>query len=126
MTFGSFHEQGAQPMAEINTSPLVDVMLVLLVIFIVTAPLFRQALPVDLPNAQAERLDAPAVALRLTLAAGGCCCGHGRAFRRVGRPRSGTAPVCRPRCPLRTGGATLAAARQAGIVHIAFVTEPKG
>jgi biopolymer transport protein ExbD len=39
MSMGSFNSSGAQaPMAEINTTPLVDVMLVLLIIFIITAP----------------------------------------------------------------------------------------
>jgi hypothetical protein len=46
-----------QPMAEINTTPLVDVMLVLLVIFIITAPLFHQAVPIDLPQVSATKLD---------------------------------------------------------------------
>ncbi len=42
-----------RPMAEINTTPLVDVMLVLLVIFIITAPLLTHAIRLDLPSAQA-------------------------------------------------------------------------
>ena len=51
MSFGSFDEAGVtQPMAAINTTPLVDVMLVLLVIFIISAPLFHQAVPIDLPQ----------------------------------------------------------------------------
>ncbi|MFZ2404642.1 MAG: biopolymer transporter ExbD [Methylobacter sp.] len=40
-----------QPMAEINTTPMVDVMLVLLVIFIITAPLLTHAIKIDLPQA---------------------------------------------------------------------------
>ncbi len=42
------------PMAEINTTPLVDVMLVLLVIFIITAPLLTHAVKIDLPQASSQ------------------------------------------------------------------------
>jgi biopolymer transport protein TolR len=42
------------PMSEINVTPLVDVMLVLLIIFMVTAPLLQQGVKVDLPDANAE------------------------------------------------------------------------
>lgn len=52
MAFGGFHRGGADaPMAEINMIPLVDVMLVLLVIFIITAPLLTHAVKIDLPRA---------------------------------------------------------------------------
>ena len=44
-------------MAEINVTPLVDVMLVLLIIFMVTAPLLTSGVPVDLPDARAKALD---------------------------------------------------------------------
>ena len=45
-----------RPMADINVTPLVDVMLVLLIVFMVTAPLLTVAVPVDLPKAQAQSL----------------------------------------------------------------------
>ncbi|WP_404336661.1 protein TolR [Sphingomonas sp. MMS12-HWE2-04] len=45
------------PMAEINVTPLVDVMLVLLIIFMVTAPLLTAGVPVDLPESRAKALD---------------------------------------------------------------------
>ncbi len=55
MAFGSFqHGHHAQPMAEINTTPLVDVMLVLLVIFMITLPLITHRLAVDLPETEAN------------------------------------------------------------------------
>ena len=44
------------PMAEINVTPLVDVMLVLLIIFMVTAPLLTAGVPVDLPDSRANAL----------------------------------------------------------------------
>ena len=45
------------PMAEINVTPLVDVMLVLLIIFMVTAPLLTAGVPVELPDSRANALD---------------------------------------------------------------------
>ena len=46
----------SQPLSDINVTPFVDVMLVLLVIFMVTAPMFSQGLPVNLPEATAPAL----------------------------------------------------------------------
>jgi len=46
-----------QPMSEINTTPLVDVILVLLVIFIITAPLLTHAVKIDLPQATSQPLE---------------------------------------------------------------------
>ncbi len=46
------------PIAEINVTPMVDVMLVLLIIFMVTAPLMTVGVPIDLPETQAKQLNA--------------------------------------------------------------------
>ena len=55
MAFGSFDRKNASaPMAEINMVPLIDVVLVLLVIFIVTAPLMTHAVKLDLPKAVSQ------------------------------------------------------------------------
>ena len=55
MAFGSMDSSGGQaPMSEINVVPLVDVMLVLLVIFIITAPLLTHSVKVDLPKASSN------------------------------------------------------------------------
>ena len=54
MSFGRMERTpGSAPMGEINMTPLIDVMLVLLVIFIITAPLMVSAVKVDLPKASA-------------------------------------------------------------------------
>ncbi|MGL4396157.1 MAG: ExbD/TolR family protein [Hyphomicrobium sp.] len=49
-------DDGYKPMAEINVTPFVDVMLVLLIIFMVAAPLMVQGVPVDLPKTSAAKL----------------------------------------------------------------------
>lgn len=54
MSFGSFNSQQHQAKAEINVVPLVDVMLVLLVIFIITAPLLTHSVKIDLPKASSN------------------------------------------------------------------------
>ena len=54
MSFGRLEKPAAhQPMSDINVTPLVDVMLVLLVIFMLTAPLLTSAIRLDLPQAEA-------------------------------------------------------------------------
>lgn len=54
MSFGRLERrQGPQPMSEINVTPLVDVMLVLVVIFIITAPLLASSIRLDLPRTDA-------------------------------------------------------------------------
>jgi biopolymer transport protein ExbD len=53
MAFGGFSDSKQQgPMVDINVTPMVDVMLVLLVIFIITAPLLTHAIKLELPQAQ--------------------------------------------------------------------------
>jgi biopolymer transport protein ExbD len=55
MSFGVFNrENNNMPMSEINTTPLVDVMLVLLIIFIITAPLITNSINVNLPSSKAS------------------------------------------------------------------------
>ena len=68
MAFGSFDADAeSAPMAEINVTPMVDVMLVLLIIFIVTAPMMSHAVKIDLPRAssapQQEKPDAVRLAV---------------------------------------------------------------
>ncbi|WP_183985899.1 protein TolR [Sphingomonas jinjuensis] len=62
------------PMADINVTPLVDVMLVLLIIFMVTAPLLTAGVPVNLPDSRAKALDQEQKPVQLSLD------GEGRIF----------------------------------------------
>jgi biopolymer transport protein TolR len=61
------HESGYTPLAEINITPFVDVMLVLLIIFMVAAPLMVAGVPVDLPNTSAAKLSQPRKPVIVTL-----------------------------------------------------------
>ncbi len=58
-------------MADINVTPMVDVMLVLLIIFMVTAPLLVTGVPVNLPDARAKSLDQDAKPVQMSLGADG-------------------------------------------------------
>ena len=53
---GKFRRRRYVPIAEINVTPLVDVMLVLLIIFMITAPLLQVGVPVDLPKTSAQQV----------------------------------------------------------------------
>ncbi|HUN45684.1 MAG TPA: protein TolR [Stellaceae bacterium] len=60
-----------RPMSEINVTPLVDVMLVLLVVFMVTAPLLTVGVPVDLPSTQAAPINEPKEPLVISIKSDG-------------------------------------------------------
>ncbi len=62
---------GFQPLAEINVTPLVDVMLVLLIIFMVTAPMMAAGMKVNLPQARSARPVNPKDPVVITIAKGG-------------------------------------------------------
>ncbi len=68
---GSHRRARRSPMAEINVTPMVDVMLVLLIIFMVTAPLLVAGVPVDLPDSKAGALDQEAKPVQISLDAAG-------------------------------------------------------
>jgi len=134
MAFGSFDESGvSQPMAEINTTPLVDVMLVLLVIFIITAPLFQQAVPIDLPQVSASKLEDKPLVIQLAIDADGGIFWNGEAIDRSQLDqRFAESSPRQPELHLRADrgvryekvAAVMAAAQRANIVKIAFLTQP--
>lgn len=72
MAMGNFESSGSgQPLSEINTTPLVDVMLVLLVIFIITAPLMTRAISLDLPKSETTAINTPENTLNISINAKG-------------------------------------------------------
>ena len=62
-----FNRSSKEPMSETNVTPFVDVMLVLLIIFMVTAPLLTVGVQVDLPESSADSLPEEAEPLTLTI-----------------------------------------------------------
>jgi biopolymer transport protein ExbD len=138
--FGGSVSQGmaAQPMAEINTTPLVDVMLVLLVIFIITAPLFHQAVPVDLPRVDSTKLQDKPMVLQVAIDSAGVVHVDGVPVARESLVQRFHAAKSsgrgEPELHLRADRGTryevvaevMAAAQRSGIVKIAFVTMPAG
>jgi biopolymer transport protein TolR len=68
---GSKNRGRYRPLAEINVTPLVDVMLVLLIIFMVTAPLMTSGVSVDLPKTSAQQLNSDSEPLTVSIKADG-------------------------------------------------------
>ena len=108
MAFASFDpRQGGAPMAEINMVPLIDVMLVLLVIFIITAPLLTQAVKLELPKASSQVNDLKPEKIDFAIDAQGVLYWNGEKLSRAdaaarfrdeaGKPAAaGGSSACRP------------------------------
>ena len=138
MAFGGFDDRHGpmRPMAEINTTPLVDVMLVLLVIFIITAPLLTHAVRLDLPQAAASPSTADGAPVVVSIDAGGRVYwdespidGEDALSARLAEAAARTP---QPELHLRADRETryqriaevMAAAQRAGVSRIGFVTDP--
>jgi len=137
MAFGGFESGQSQPMADINTTPLVDVMLVLLIIFIVCTPLMTQAVKVDLPQASAAPADPKPDTVQLALNSEGKLFWNEREVRRdelAARLSSAASQQPQPEVHLSADKDTryqrvaeiMAAAKEAGIAKLGFVTLPGG
>ena len=137
MAFATFERRGAgTPLAEINMVPLIDVMLVLLVIFIVTAPLLTHAVKLDLPRADAQ-LDPPRPGrIELSIDAAGTRFWNGDTVtREEAASRFAEAGVREPRPEIhlradqavayRFVAESIADAARAGLTKIGFVSEPE-
>ncbi|HEX6363747.1 MAG TPA: biopolymer transporter ExbD [Albitalea sp.] len=137
MAFAAFDSKSAgAPVAEINMVPLIDVMLVLLVIFIVTAPLLTHAVKLDLPRATAQPDAATRGRIEFAIDGAGTRWWNGEPVSREEAMRRFAAEGQKPTQPdihLRADQAvayrlvaeTLADASRAGLTRVGFVSEPE-
>jgi len=137
MAFASFDSKRASaPMAEINMVPLIDVMLVLLVIFIVTAPLLTNAVKLDLPKISSQVNDLKPDKIDFAIDAAGQRFWNGEPVTRAeaaDRFMAEGQKQVQPEIHLRADQAvayrpvaeTLADASKAGLSKVGFVSEPE-
>jgi biopolymer transport protein ExbD len=137
MAFGGFRESSnSTPLAEINMIPLIDVMLVLLVIFIITAPLLTHAVKLDLPKASSQPNLTKPDHIALSIAADGALFWNGESVTRKGlRERLAAASQVKPQpeVHLRADRAVryqsiaevMSDAASSGMTRIGFVSEPE-
>ncbi len=135
MAFGT-QDEPDEVMNEINMTPLVDVMLVLLIIFIITVPVMKHAVNIDLPRASNQPVDAKPETVRLAVD------GSGNYYWNEARVddqklalllKTAAAKVPQPELHIRGDkevryervAQAMAAAQQAGVKKIGFITEPK-
>jgi len=137
MAFASFDPQRTSaPVSDINMVPLIDVMLVLLVIFIVTAPLLTHAVKLELPRASAQVDPARVDKVEFAIDAAGSLYWNGEPLsREEARARFVAAGTRQPQpeihlradqaVPYRHVARTLADASRAGLTKVGFITEPE-
>jgi biopolymer transport protein ExbD len=137
MAFGSFNRSGeGMPMAEINMIPLIDVMLVLLVIFIITAPLLTHAVKIDLPKASSQPNITKPDNVQLAIDASGRVYWNGEVLERSGwRSRMTTASDLKPQPEVHIRADStvaygkvaevMADAAKSGLTRIGFVSDPR-
>ncbi len=137
MAFGGFdREANTQPLAEINMIPLIDVMLVLLVIFIVTAPLLTHAVKIDLPKASSNPNLTQPDNIQLAIRASGDVFWNGELVDRATLSERFIAAARitpQPELHIRADGVAeyqhvadaISLAAKAGLVRIGFVTDPR-
>jgi biopolymer transport protein ExbD len=136
MAFGSFDsKEGSHTVSEINMVPLIDVMLVLLVIFIITAPLLTHSIKIDIPQASAAQAKPEITTIDLAVDAQGLLFWNEQpvsmdqlAQRFSQEAQADPQPQVRIRADLNTRYEVLARimgdARQAGLKQLGFVTRP--
>ncbi|HEY8119350.1 MAG TPA: biopolymer transporter ExbD [Methylophilaceae bacterium] len=123
------------PMAEINTTPLVDVMLVLLVIFIITAPLLTHAVKIDLPQASSQPVEQKPEIVSLSIDGQGQLYWNDTSLVQAelkSRLQAAAHQQPQPELHLRADKETryqvladvMAQAQSAGIQHMGFISTP--
>ena len=137
MAFGGFDKGGdSAPMSEINMIPLIDVMLVLLVIFIITAPHLTHAVKIDLPRAASQPNLTRPDNLQLGIRASGEIYWNGEAVdaatiasRMTAAGRLNPQPEVHIRADATAQyqrvAQVMSLAARAGLVKIGFVTDPR-
>lgn len=136
MAFASFDSKNANaPVADINMVPLIDVMLVLLVIFIITAPLLTHAVKLELPQASSQVNETPPEKVEFAIDATGALYWNGERVERAEAARRFEVEAKKqpqPEIHLRADQSvayrlvaqTLADASRAGLTKVGFVSEP--
>ena len=123
-------------MNEINMTPLVDVMLVLLIIFIITVPVMKHAISVELPQASSERQNLKPETIQLSVDAQGAFFLNQTAVTEevlINQLQAEAAKQPQPELHIRGDKAVryefvaqaMATAKQAGLHKIGFITEPR-
>jgi biopolymer transport protein ExbD len=137
MAFGGFNDNKQQaPMADINVTPMVDVMLVLLVIFIITAPLFTHSIKLDLPSAQSAPVQEKPETITLSINAEGKLFWNEAAITQQDlnvKLGDAAAKKPQPELQLRADKSTryeviaqvMSAAQNKGMTKLGFMTDPK-
>ena len=134
MAFGT-QDDTDEVMNEINMTPLVDVMLVLLIIFIITVPVMKHAVSIDLPRATNVPQNVKPQTIRLSVDAQGGYYwneGHVEDSQLLAMLKAASQTQPQPELHIRADKAVryervaqaMAAAQQAGVRTIGFITEP--
>lgn len=136
MAFGSFSQEGSSaPMSEINMVPLIDVMLVLLIVFMITAPLLTHAVKIDLPTAASQASNEKPETVSLSIDGSGKLFWNDREIAEnelSARLVAAASQAVQPELHLRADRETryqklaeiMSAARSAGIQKMGFITLP--
>ncbi|MDR2386199.1 MAG: protein TolR [Deltaproteobacteria bacterium] len=138
MAFGSNNGsfEGRSLMSEINVTPMVDVMLVLLIIFMVAAPMMTQGLEVDLPKVDANVMRTDNAMIMITVDAQGQVLLDGTRLANIDNLDAQVRQIMRTKnterlflkadqsVPYGRVAGIMGALRQAGIVNVGLVTDP--